>query len=266
LVAATHSPLQVVLIEARSRRIIQRTPLEGIWLSAARAGNRLVVLTGPTQDRSERLVVADPRGNVRSVAVDAPRATDFVVDPNRRRAYLVSAGVVADVDLDTLAVAYHELREPVSLFRRALTWLVPAAQAKTYHREHHRTLWLGGGLIASYGSEVTYDGGRPVSGHALGLRLIDTRDWTVRMVDEQVSHALLAGDVLLAAGDGLVAYNLNGTKRFQLFRGRRAVPIEGYADRAWIEVGRPLFQVVDVRTGRVLGPARGLHPTVLVER
>jgi hypothetical protein len=163
-------------------------------------------------------------------------------------------------------VTYHELREPVSLFRRALEWLVPAAQAKEYHREYRRTLWVGGGMIASFGSDVTYDGGRPVSGRALGLRLIDTRDWTVRMVDEQVSHALLAGDVLLAVGDGLVAYDLNGKKRFQLFRGRHAVPVDSYAEKAWIQVGRPLFQVVDVRTGRVLGPARGPHPTVLVER
>lgn len=270
VLAVSHSPLQVFLIEAKARRIIQRAPLEGVSLSTARAGDRMVVLTGPTLDRSERLVVADPRGNVRSVAVEAPRATDFVVDPNGRRAYLVSAGTVAEVDLDTLAVAYHELREPVSLFRRALAWLVPAAQAKEFHREHRRTLWLGGGLIASFGSDVTYDDrGRGVSGVPVGLRLIDTRDWTVRMVDKQVSYALLAGDALLAAGDdeiGLVAYNLNGTKRFQLFRGRVVVPLLSYGGNAWINVGRPIGvpKVVDVRTGRIVGS--GPLPTLLVER
>jgi hypothetical protein len=267
VLVATYSPLQVVFIDARSRRIIQRTPLEGVWLSGARAGKRMIVLTGPTLDRSERLVVADPRGSVRSVAVDAPRATDFVVEPGGRRAFLVSAGTVAEVDLDTLAVAYHELREPVSLFRRALAWLVPAAQAKEYHREHRRTLWLGGGLIASFGSDVTYED-RRVSSVPVGLRLIDTRDWTVRTVEERVSHALLAGDVLLASGAdeiGLVAYNLNGSKRYQLFRGRSVAPIESYGGKAWIEVGRRVSQVVDVRTGRVLGPGRGPRPTLLVE-
>jgi hypothetical protein len=267
VLVATHSPLQVVFIDARARRIVQRTPLQGVWLSGARAGNRMVVLTGPTRDRSERLVVANARGSVRSVAVDAPRATDFVVDPSGQRAYLVSAGTVADVDLDTLTVAYHELREPVSLFRRALAWLLPAAQAKEYHLEHRRTLWLGGGLIASFGSDIRYED-RRFSSVPTGLRLIDTRDWTVRMVDERVSHALLAGDVLLAAGDetGLVAYNLNGSKRYELFRGRSVAPLESFGGKAWIGVRRPsgVFKIVDVRNGRVIGS--GPLPTLLVDR
>jgi hypothetical protein len=268
VLVVSHSPLQVVLIDVKARRVIERTPLEGVSLSSARVGGRMIVLTGPTRDRSERLIVADPRGSIRSVAVEAPRATDFVVDPNGRRAYLVSSGVVAEVNLDTLVVAYHELREPVSLFRQVLDWLVPAAQAKEYHREHHRTLWLGGGLIASFGSDVTHDGGR-FSGRPLGLSLIDTRNWTVRMVDDQVTHALLAGDVLLAAGEdeiGLVAYDLNGTKRFQLFPGRSVVPLESYGRRAWINVGRPsvMLKIVNVRTGRIVGS--GPLPTLLVER
>jgi hypothetical protein len=246
VLAVAHSPLQVVLIDTKARRIIERTPLEGVWLSSARAGDRMIVLTGRTSDRSERLVVADTRGGVRSIDVETPRATDVVVEPSGRRAYLVSGGIVADIDLDTLAVAYHELREPVSLFRRALAWLVPAAEAKEFHREYRRTLWVGGGLIASFGSDVTYEG-RRFSSVPVGLRLIDTRNWTVRMVDEQVSSALLAGDVLLATGDteiGLVAYEFNGTKRFQLFQGRSVAPIEatgarrgsrwaGHCSRSW---------------------------------
>jgi hypothetical protein len=266
LLAVAHSPLQVVVIDVRARRIVQRTPLEGVWLSSARAGDRLLGLTGRTFDESEKLVVVDSRGSVRSVGVEAPLAKDVVVDPNGLRAYLVSGATVAEVDLDTLAVAHHELRERVSLFGRVLAWLVPAAQAKEFHRETRRTLWLGGGLIASFGSDVTTDG-RRFRSTPLGLRLIDTRSWTVRMVDEQVSFALLAGDVLLAAGAkeiGLVAYDLRGTKRFQLFRGRSVAPIESYGGKAWIEVGRPVFQIVDVRTGRTLG--RGPLPTLLVDR
>jgi hypothetical protein len=267
VLVATRSPLQVVFIDANARRIIQRTTLEGIWLSGAQAGDRMVVLTG-TRDRSERLVVANARGGVRSVAVQAPRATDFVVDPSGRRAYLVSGSTVAEVELETLSVAYHELHEPVSLFRRALEWLVPAAQAKEFRREYGRTLWVGRGLIASVGSEVTYDGGR-FSSVPVGLRLIDTRDWTVRMVDDKVSSALLAGDVLLAAGAaeiGLVAYDLNGSKRYQLFRGQSVAPLESFRSRVWVGVRRPtgLFKIVDVRNGRVVGS--GPLPTLLVER
>jgi hypothetical protein len=268
LLAVAHSPLQVVLIDVRARRIIHRTPLEGVWLSAARAGGRLIVLTGRSVDEPERLVVADARGSVRSVGVEAPHASDFVVSPGGRRAFLVSSGTVAEVDLDTLQVSYHELSERMSLFGRVLAWLVPTAQAKEIRREMRRTLWVGGGLIASFGSDVTIDGRRFTSA-PVGLRLIDTRTWTVRMVDEQVSFALLAGDVLLAAGAkeiGLVAYDLNGAKRFQLFRGRSLAPVETYRGRAYVHVGRPAPQVVDVRTGRVVGPRRAPIPTLLVER
>lgn len=268
LAVASHSPLQVVLIDVRARRIIHRTPLEGVLLSAARAGDRLLVLTGRSSDQPERLIVADARGSVRAVNVEAPHASDFVVDPDGRRAYLVSGATVAEVDLDNFAVAYRELRQRTSLVGRVLAWLVPAAQAKELHRQMRRTLWVGDGLIASFGSDVTTDGRRFTS-VPVGLRLIDTRTWTVRMVDEQVSFALRAGDVLLAAGAkeiGLVAYDLNGTKRFQLFRGRSLAPVESYQGKAWIEVGRPGPQAVDVRTGRVIGPRRAPLPTLLVER
>src|SRR5918992_371641 len=133
-----------------------------------------------------------------------------------------------------------------STFRRLLTSLVPAAQAKEYHRAVRRSLWAGGGLIASFGSDLTIDG-RRFRSVPVGLRLIDTRPWTVRMVDEQVSSALLVGDVLLAAGAdeiGLVAYDLNGTKRFQLFRGRSVACVQSYRGKAWIDVGREMPQVV----------------------
>jgi hypothetical protein len=80
---------------------------------------------------------------------------------------------------------------------------------------------------------------------------------------------LLAGDVLLAVGAdeiGLVAYDLKGTTRFQLFAGRPVVPLESYAGKTWISVGRPseLVKIVNVRTGRVVGT--GPLPTLLVER
>jgi hypothetical protein len=268
LLAVVDSPLHVVLIDAKAHRIIHRTPLEGVWVSSARPGDRLLVLTGRSFDEPERLVVADARGSVRTVKLDAPRASDFVVDPNGRRAYVVSGATVAEVDLDNLAVAYHQLRERTSVLGRVLAWLVPAAEAKEVQREMRRTLWVGDGLIASFGSDVTTDGSRFTS-VPVGLRLIDTRTWTVRMVDEQVSFALLAGDVVLAAGTreiGLVAYDRNGTKRFQLFRGRSLAAVETYRGRAYVDVGRRAPQVVDVRTGRVVGPRRAPLPTLLVDR
>jgi hypothetical protein len=272
VLAVTHSPLRVVLIDARARRVIQKTPLEGFELMrGVPAGERLVLLTGRTFfGEAHQVVVADSGGSVQFVDVVVPSASDLVVDPSGRRAYLVSADTVAEIDLGKLAVTYHELRSSRSALGRTLSAFGPAARAKTSRQETRGALWLGGGLIASFGSDVTYDGRRFSAGIPLGLTLIDTRDWTMRMIDEHVTSALLAGDVLLATGTdeiGLVAYDLNGTRRFQLFRGRSpVVPLESYGDKAWINVGRPseLSKIVNVRTGRVVGS--GPLPTLLVGR
>jgi hypothetical protein len=268
LLVAASSPLQIMMIDPRTRRILARTPVEGVPAGTARAGNRLLVLTGPTIRQPQRLVVADARGDVRSVAVEVPPASDLVVDSSGTRAYLVSTGTVAEVDLDTLTVAHHELRERTSVLGRLLAWLVPAAQAKEFHRETRRALWLGGGSIASFGSDATIDG-RMVSSRPMGLKLIDTRTWTVRTVDDQVSVAELAGDVLLATGAreiGLVAYDFRGTKRFQLFRGRPLSVFETYGGRAYVYLdGKLAPQVVDIRTGGSLGTRRAPLPLLLLD-
>ena len=266
----THSPVEILVIDLRARQIIHRTPLEGAVLRTARAGDRMVLLTGRTYlGEAERVLVADARGSVRFVDMEVPSASALVVEPSGRRAYLVSANTVAEVDLDTLAVAYHELSEQKSMLGRFFAWLVPAAEAKIASRQIRGALWVGGGVITSFGSDTTIDG-RTISSVPGGLRLIDTRTWTVRTVDEQVGSASLAGGVLLATGAkeiGLVAYDRSGTKRFQLLRGQSPVPIESYETKVWVNVGRrPALRVVDVRTGRVLGPRRAPLPTLLVER
>jgi hypothetical protein len=275
LLVVTRSPFvgvdaEILVIDSGARRIIDRTPLEGVALTTARAGDRLVVLTGRrTYGEAQRVLVADARGGVRFVDMEVPPASALVVEPSGRRAYLVSAATVAEVDLDTLAVANHALSDQKSMLGRFLAWLVPTAEAKIAPRETRGALWLGGGVIASFGSDTTIDG-RTISSVPLGLRLIDTRTWTVRTVDEQVSSASLAGDVLLATGAkeiGLVAYDRSGAKRFQVLRGQSPVPIESYESKVWINVGRrPTLRVVDVRTGRVLGPRRAPLPTLLIER
>jgi hypothetical protein len=275
LLVVTRSPFvgvdaEILVIDSRARRIIDRTPLEGVALTTARAGDRLVVLTGRTYyGEAERVLVADARGSVRFVDMEVPSASALVVEPSGRRAYLVSVKTVAEFDLDTLAVAYHELSEQKSMLGRFFAWLVPAAEAKIASRQTRGALWVGGGVIASFGSDTTIDG-RTISSVPGGLRLIDTRTWTVRTVDEQVGSASLAGGVLLATGAkeiGLVAYDRSGAKRFQLLRGQSPVPIESYETKVWVNVGRrPALRVVDVRTGRVLGPRRAPLPTLLVDR
>jgi hypothetical protein len=258
LVVAT-SPLEVLLIDPASVRVIERTPVEGVGVSGtARAGDRLIVLTGRLSGQRRvvphRLVVADTRGTVRSVAVGA-HASGLVADPSGRRAFLVSGGAVVQIDLDTLAVANVRRSSRQRGRRRA-------------SRETRAALWMGRGLIASFGSDVTVDG-RRFRDAPVGLRLIDTRTRTARLVDAKVSFAELAGDVLLATGAdeiGLVAYDARGRKRFQLFRGRSLGAVETFGGRAYVQVaGKAGLQRVVLRTGRILSPRRAPLPLLLLK-
>lgn len=260
LLAVATSPLEVLLIDPASARIVERTPVEGVGVAdMARAGDRLIVLTGrlggPQRVVPHRLLVADARGTVRSTAVGASRASGLVADPSGRRAFLVSGGAVVQIDLDTLAVANLRRSSP-QRGRRRVT------------RETREALWMGRGLIASFGSDVTVNGPR-FRDAPIGLRLIDTRTRTARLVDAKVSFAELAGDVLLATGVdeiGLVGYDSRGRKRFQLFRGRSLGAVETFGGRAYVQVaGKAGLQTVVLRTGRILAPRRAPLPLLLLK-
>jgi hypothetical protein len=178
-----------------------------------------------------------------------------VADPGGRRAFLVSGGAVVQIDLDTLAVAN---------LRRSS----PQRGRGRVSREIREALWIGRGLIASFGSDVTANG-RRFRNVPVGLRLIDTRTRTARLVDGRVASAELAGDVLLATGAdeiGLVGYDSRGRKRFQLFRGRSLGRVETFGGRAYVQVaGKAGLQTVDLRTGRLLAPRRAPLPLLLLK-
>ena len=59
----------------------------------------------------------------------------LAVDPEGKRALVIPAGGrVAEVDLDSMEVAYHELSEPVSLWGRLRNWLEPARGGEGHRR------------------------------------------------------------------------------------------------------------------------------------
>jgi hypothetical protein len=269
LLVVSYSPLRIFVIDPGAGRIVSQTPIEGAGpADIARVGDRVVLLTRRTVGEPERLVVADARGSVRSVDIRVQSAGALVVDRGNRRAYVVSTGAVAEVDLDTLSVTDHELREQVSVRGRRLAAFGPTARAKEVTFVIRRAFWVGGGLIAFTGFDATIEG-RRVASRPVGLKLIDTRMWTVRTVNPQVGSAVVAGNRLLAGGHefGLVAYDFRGAKRYQLFRGMHAAVWETYGGRAYVTVGRkPVPKVIDVRTGRVLAVRQPPFSLLLVER
>jgi hypothetical protein len=270
LLVVVHSPLRIFLIDPGAGRIVRQAPIEGAGpAEIARVGDRLVVLTNRSVAEPEKLVVADSRGSVRSVEITMPGASDLVVDSGARRGYVVSTSAVAEVDLDTLAVAGRELRDHVALHTRRLAAFRPTAQSKEVALTWRRALWLGGGVIALTGYDATTDG-RSVSSRPVGLKLIDTRTWTVRTVNAQVSFAHVSGDRLLATGGreiGLAVYDFRGTKRYQVFGGRRVAVMETYGGRAYVNVGGNLTpKILDVRTGGSIATRQAPFNLLLVER
>jgi hypothetical protein len=247
---------QLLTLDAARRGILAAVPFGGSVLRAARTPHELVTLvTPPNAIGVPRLEVAGGDGIVRTVTLDRLRAgvrvsdpvahrveervPGLAVDPGGQRAFVVAPGLVAEVRLADLAVAYHRLARPVSLLERVRDWFEPVAEAKSARGPVITAAWAGDGRLAVVGA---------------GLRLVDTGDWRLREVDPEASDVRVEGDLLLATGarSGLRAYDLDGRERFRLF-GREAVWVaDTYRGRAYVEFpDGDAVRVVDLARGRV---------------
>jgi hypothetical protein len=125
-----------------------------------------------------------------------------------------------------------------------------------------------------------------------GLSLIDTNTWTVRKIDDSVSHVRRVGNLLLATGyswdssaqrgggHGLAGYALDGSKRFHLFEGRDLTRLTVHHGRAYVghfgtvRVGDTVirlddgsaFKTVDLASGRIIGTRTAPLPMLVVEQ
>jgi hypothetical protein len=270
---------------ARKRLPSPKSP-GGDVLLAQRAGNRLVLLAaGSFEIGPARLAVVEADGAVRSVQLDRIRAgmsppletrrgesyrPALVLDP-AGRAYVVGAAgnePVAEVDLATLTVTYHDLDREQSLLTRLRNWLEPAAEAKEPLVGSSRAgVWLGDGKLAVWGYDSVPVGERAVETRPAGLAVIDTSAWTKQMIDPNVWHAAFAGGTLLASYQrgGLTGFTPAGDRRYHVFDGDKLGVVATFDTRAFVAFDRRPVHVLDAATGRVLGTRRGvprlLHPS-----
>lgn len=288
----------VVVADPLSRRIVARHRLHGTLVG----GNARVCLLGPVSSIGpSRIVAVDGDGRLRSAAVGRVRSGLLpggeTVDQISRyrtpaltvarggdRAVIVDpAGLVAEIDLKSMAVRYRELGEPISLLGRLRNWLEPPAHAKASDGTARRAVWLGQHLVAVSGHDA--HAGLGASGTVeqrdtpAGLRLIDTRNWTVRTLDREASAFTARHDVVLAygavwdgdeqrfRGPGLTAYSRDGGFVFRVFRGEPVswVQTAGRYAYAVVERGGPVLDshlyVVDLVSGRVLRELRAYENT-----
>jgi hypothetical protein len=279
--------VETLLLDTDSRRILvrRRQAARESWpFGVQSADGAAVFLLHPVEGIGPvRLVRFDMRGRMRVVRLhriasgkEWTRGLDVIrdiwpalaIDEKGRRAFVLgSEDVVAEVDLQTFRVSYHSLQRSVSIAERLRNWFEPSAAAKTSDWIQLGALWVGNGVIAVFGvRSVPYmeDGVLQERDEPLGLRLVDTADWSFRVVDEDARWVERSDDQLLAyaslwdsaaqetRGIGLRGYALDGTRRFHVLDERPIAGVLALGDRAYALLDDAgTAAVVDLQTAKV---------------
>jgi len=252
----------LVVVDPVHRRLLRRELLPKAF-GVARLPDGVALLLGPYEGFGPAVfAVVDANGNlVRKVTVDripvgrvvtdqSTHAVDmqqpgFAVDAAGGRAFLVGPDFqVATVDLRTFDVAYH------GGSGRSL-----AARRKEISGTARSARWLGNGTLAVAGTDFhgAYDG------QPMGLRLIDTRDWSSQLVDPQLGgvgagEGLLYGSVTTAGHQQYAVYGLDGALRYRLdLEPDTYLSLQG--PYAYVCRSAALLRVLDAATGATLRQA-----------
>ncbi|HEU5362629.1 MAG TPA: hypothetical protein VFU56_04760 [Gaiellaceae bacterium] len=279
-------------LDARSRRELWRRDLHGSLQSLARYRGGFALVVGPKYTiGASRLVVVSSDGRVRTARLDRIRSgwrrsgsgadviahewnPGLALDRSAGRAFVVQAGApVAEIDLRRLFVRYHEPAEPISFLGRVRDWLEPKAEAKGMQGPLRIAARLGGGRLAVTGvdHQLSHDaqGRLQETDVPAGLKLVDTRTWSVRTLDHATTTVTVAGGVLFAygtswdsrtsrtTGEGLTAYDAGGRELYHRYGDE---PIYGVTalPQGVLVAGNQASSVfrrqdlLDPRTGRVI--------------
>ena len=283
----------VVAVDPIAEQVVARRRLEGGLVRVAGSPEGPVLLLGPpAMIGPARLVTVDAAGGVEQLPLDGVsagamptellpsvervRAPALAVDPGRRRAYVVSSRPQAvEIDLRRLRITDHRLVARRSLLHRLRDLLEPpAAAASAEVGIVRRAAWIGEGRIAltGYDADVVWrpHGDVDAERRPAGLHVIDTRDWSVRTLDEQASSFVAAAGLLLTSGPGgrgLAAYTPEGRDSFHVLGDRHVEVVATAGSLAYVRTPPdPALQVVDVTRGRVIGTSAPGRATLLLER
>jgi hypothetical protein len=279
----------VAALDPTTQKVLSVHDLGGASLYSQPAGEELVFLVAPP-DRigPARLVVFDG-SELREAALTDVRAgweqiegteeSDYrgrqsvpalAVDPEGTRALVIPAGGrVAEVDLDSMEVGYHDLTEPVSFWGRLRDWLEPSAQAKSVDGPDRNAVWLPTGLVAVSGAQYS-DDGASLEITPAGLSLIDPSDWSVHRLSDEPSWVTFRGGALLASAwkpdseeQKLLAFDPDGTPRFTLVREAADLSQTNGSHLYATTYNGTRYEIVDLETGETVGRAAPKRETWL---
>jgi hypothetical protein len=282
----------VVVVDPIAGRVVARRRLAGGLVRVAGSPDGPVLLLAPPAIIGPaRIVTVDAAGRVEQVPLDGvsagamrtegvssvkrERAPALAVDSVRRRAYVVSSRPhVVEIDLRRRRASDHRLVAEASLLDRLRELLAPSAAASAQVGVMRRAAWIGEGRIAlsGYDADVVWrpDGGVEAERRPAGLHVIDTRDWSVRTLDERASSFAVAAGLLLISGPGgrgLTAYSPEGRDTSHVLGDRRVEVVATAGSLAYVRAPpEPALQVVDVTRGRVIGTSAPERAAPLLER
>jgi hypothetical protein len=282
----------VVVVDPIAERVVARRRLAGGLVRVAESPEGPVLLLAPpAMIGPARVVTVDAAGAVEQLPLDGisagampteavasverVRTPALAVDSVRRRAYVVSSRPHAvEIDLRRRRVSDHRLVAWASVLDRLRELLEPSASASARVGVVRRAAWIGEGRIAlsGYDGDAVWrpDGGVEAERRPAGLHVIDTRDWSVRTLDERASSFVAAAGLLLSSGPGgrgLAAYSPEGREAFRVLGDRHVEVVATAGSLAYVRTPpEPALQVVDVTRGRVVGTSVPGRTTLLLER
>jgi hypothetical protein len=250
---------RLLVVDTSRGRVVRTVDLGRPASNRTIVGDRAVYLLGSSGSfRPAQVAVVDADGAVRRATVDRisigtivgedangnpssmqSRQPGFAVDAAGGRAFVVSPVLlVAEVDLATLAVAYHGPVRTLSKFNEG-----PMRVAA----------WLGGSKLAVAGADHAFDG-KTSTTTPFGLRVVDTQTWTAQTIDPAATFFQpIAGGMLTGDGTG---WSAGGRQLFHVALGRQT----------WLNVAGPYvyvcrgydaLRVLDARTGAQVASAGG---------
>jgi hypothetical protein len=282
-------PSQVVAVDPTAGKVLGSDSLGGPMLASAAAGDALVFLVAPREGIGPARVARFDGSTVSSVELgevmagylsEGESSEDFrtrqqipglAVDPTGSRALVVPAGNrVAEIDLETMEVTYHDLSQPVSLLGRLRGWLEPGAAGKVMEGPGRTAVWLPSGLVAVSGVDYSTDGDT-IEADFAGLSLIDPVDWSVSRVSDVPGWVTFRGDALLGSAweEGtdrqlLEVFGPDGELRFSLEReGTDLSQVSGGYLYATSHDGTR-FEIIDLVSGKTIAEAQPRRETFLV--
>jgi hypothetical protein len=268
---------RLLWVDAKSRKVVARRAYSGWNVNSLTVPGGLAVAVGPNEGVGPlRILLVDENGGIRTIVVDGIKAgaeyaepdaeppgqvltPAITVDHEANRLYVVAARglLVAEVDLASGAVDYHSLGASASKGNVDVWW--------------RHAVWAGDGRIAVTGDHWPSPQGRrlPDGPVPFGIRMIDTRTWTIATLDPRPDSMHVAADTVLASGTrffdggqrtestGLLAFDETGRRAFTRFRGRPVTLLgsRGTLGYVWIRRTRTAH-VIDMADGRTLNTIR----------